>query len=124
MTIEKSTFDFLKALKKNNDREFPAVFILEKEGNVFKISTGNLVQEERVHEIESRISNINSLSIAELKDKYKELIINGSISDIGGAGIGFIDMAIKSGNKLGVEFKKLESGKTFYSFSVSISTKN
>jgi hypothetical protein len=40
------------------------------------------------------------LNPEELKEFYKQARLNSRISDVGGAGLGFIDMARKSENKL------------------------
>ncbi len=46
------------------------------------------------------MEQINNLDKDGLKDLYKEIIKNTTISEKGGAGLGFVDMARKSGQPL------------------------
>lgn len=101
---------------------FPGIFLLEKIDNDFIITTGNLILNNKVEALRKKLDFTNSLDKDELKEKYKEMIINGSISEIGGAGIGFLDMSIKAGSKLEFDFKKLDEHLTFFTFKVKIAT--
>ena len=56
-----------------------------------------------------------------LKQLYKEIIKGTEISDKGGAGLGFVDMARKSGNGLEYSFEKLDSEYSFFSLKSTIS---
>jgi hypothetical protein len=49
--------------------------------------------------------------------------LKGKFSEIGGAGIGLIDMARKSGNKLDYEFKPIDNRISFFSLVVRITIK-
>ena len=52
---------------------------------------------------------------------YKDIIKNSDISDKGGAGLGFVDMARKSGRKLEFDFEKLDDNFSFFSLRTTIS---
>ena len=45
---------------------------------------------------------------ASLKEYYMQHLENNQLSDKGGAGLGFITIAMKSGNKLAYEFDKID----------------
>jgi len=84
------------------------VFVLKKEGTDYFVTTGNLIENENIPQLEKQIKQVNDLSKDELKDLYKKILINGKISNKGGAGLGLIDMARKSGNKLLYAFEKYD----------------
>ena len=63
------------------------------------------------------IEKINSFDEpSKLKEFYLEHLENNELSEKGGAGLGFITIAMKSGNKLGVQFNSLND--KFSHFSV------
>lgn len=68
--------------------------------NDFFIETSNLIPNQEIIEIVSKIDSINSLTQEELKARYKEVLNNNIISKRGGAGLGLIDIARKSKNKI------------------------
>jgi hypothetical protein len=72
--------------------------------------------------VSERIDFINSLNKEELKEHYKNARLNSIISDVGGAGLGFIDMARKSGNKLEYKFYAIDSVLSFFVLRSKINT--
>ncbi|MFH2140946.1 MAG: SiaB family protein kinase [Bacteroidota bacterium] len=91
----------------DNDPKNFGIFVIQKQEAKYFITTGNLVEKKNIDQIKSLIEKINSLEKEELKDYYKKVLIEGSLSDKGGAGLGLIDMARKSGNKLIYNFKDI-----------------
>ena len=78
----------------------------------------NLVQ---IIKLQERIDYINSLTRDELKQYYKEILNNGEISGKGGGGLGFIDIAKKSGEKLVYTIRELDNNYSFFTLTVRIS---
>jgi hypothetical protein len=70
--------------------------------------------------LQSRIEDINSLSPEGLKERYKQVLNNGNISNKGGAGLGIIDIARKSGSKLEYKFNHHNDSLSFFSLTVRI----
>ena len=68
-----------------------------------------------------RIEQLNYLSQDELKDLYKIVLNNDEFSAKGGGGLGFIEMARKSGNKFGFELLRQNKDYSFFVFEVLIS---
>jgi len=90
-------------------------FVLQKKLDKYYITTGNLIDKANISYIEQLIAKINSLEKEELKAYYKEILEEGHFSNKGGAGLGLIDMARKSGNKLQYYFRDIgESFSYFY----------
>lgn len=84
-------------------------FILAEEEDHFNLITGNPIKNDTIEMVESRINQVNVLNQSELKDLYKQARLNSRISDVGGAGLGFIDIARKTENKLEFAFNEIES---------------
>lgn len=97
-----------------------AIFLVGVDREKYLISSGNVIYKENRETIKIMIDKINLMSKEELKDYYKMVIKDGKISEKGGAGLGLIDMARKSGEKLTYEFKELEDEFAFFSLQIII----
>jgi len=80
------------------------VLIIEREGEFYKVTTGNFINSKRTKFLKEKIDKINSLTRDELKDMYKFILNHQKLSAKGGGGLGLVDIARKSGNKLEYEF--------------------
>ena len=97
-----------------------AVFMVGKKDDKYVIISGNPIENEYIDNLKSKIEKINDLDKDGLKELYKNIIKNTEISDKGGAGLGFVDMARKSGNKLEFDFVKIDDGHSFFCLKTSI----
>ncbi len=99
-----------------------AIFIIRKLGVMnYEIITGNHILLSKVDGLKSRIEKINSLNAEDLKTYYLETLSNSELSDKGGAGLGMIDMARKSGHKLKYSFDQVSDSLAFFSLIITIS---
>jgi len=94
--------------------ETTAIFIMQKKGDFYFITTGNIIPNDKIKNLEEQIDKVNSLEGGELKKYYREILTQGKISDKGGAGLGLIEMARKSGSKLKYRFKKINKYESFF----------
>lgn len=101
------------------DKNF-AIFVVLKLSNGYKIITGNFVLKDRVKIIKDRLDQINYLKSNELKSLYKLVLNNEEFSPKGGGGLGMIDIARKSGNKLEYDFFDYNDQYSFFSLNVAI----
>jgi len=102
-------------------KEFPSIFIFGNDDDHFYVSTGNTISEEEVEPLKAKLEKVNSLDKQGLRAWYNDVIMNGEgVSEKGGAGLGIIDVAMKSGNKLEFEFKPLRPGFKFYVLKVKV----
>ena len=90
------------------------VFILGENDEGFVVSTGNAIAKSNVGRIKEQIEHLNSLSLEEVQEMYKTQIREGVLSERGGAGLGFIDMARKSGSKLEFKFETIDEKNSFF----------
>lgn len=84
--------------------ELKPIFLMSDEAGQYGLITGNFIAIDKIDKLKSQIDKINQLDAAGLKALYKEARLNSRISDVGGAGLGFIDMARKTGNPLEYDF--------------------
>lgn len=93
---------------KNNQGEQHNFFLLVKNGVKMNVVSANLIANTAVDAIEKQINVINSFDDEKaLKAYYIEHLENNTMSEKGGAGLGFITIGMKSGNKLKVDFEKI-----------------
>jgi uncharacterized protein YpuA (DUF1002 family) len=81
------------------------------------------MKNEEVEKLKTRLDKVNSLSKDELRQFYREILDNNQISKKGGANLGMIDMARKSGEKLDYHFTKVNDQLTFFDLRVRVSKK-
>jgi len=86
----------------------------------YKIVTGNLIETEQVADLTEQLEKINEMNKEELRAYYKEVMANDSFSDKGTAGLGFIDMARKTGQKLIYKFIEMDDQYSYFSFEAKI----
>lgn len=107
-----------------SEEEKGAVFMIGKEDDFYVIMSGNFIQKQHVEGLEGKLHHINTLDKEGLKNLYKDLIKNGEISEKGGAGLGFVDIARKSGQKLEYGFEPVNDQYSFFSFKTKIARIN
>lgn len=89
----------------------------------YHILTGNAVEKPKVAEIKALLEKINQLDKAGLKELFKKQMREGSLSEKGGAGLGLIDIARKTGEKLEYNFEEIDDQLTFFILRTKISRK-
>jgi len=97
-----------------------SIFMISRMPDSYDIITGNYLLAENVTKLKSRIDHVNSLDKVALKMFYKETLNNGEISEKGGGGLGFIDIARKSGQKLEYNFMEIDKKYAFFTLIVRI----
>ena len=94
--------------------------IIGKVKNDYMLSLGNLAENKAVENIKSNLNDIKGLQGQSLKKKYMETLADGKISHKGGAGLGFITIAMKSGNNMAFELEKINEDLTLFNLQVVI----
>ncbi len=87
----------------------------------FNIMTGNFIPNGKISGIKAKIDNINSMDKTELKKLYKEILYNEEFSDKGTAGLGFVEIARKTGQKLSYEFHEINGEYSYFTLQVRVS---
>jgi hypothetical protein len=98
-----------------------AIFLIGKANNAYTITTGNYISSENVHGLKARLDEVNALSKEELKEYYKKVLNNGEMSLKGGGGLGMIDIARKTGEKLDYNFLEIDNKVSFFTLNIKVS---
>jgi len=102
-------------------KENYVIFVFSKINNfAYKLTTGNFVRNEKKHFLRDRIDQINFLTKEELKELYKQVLNNDQFSQKGGGGLGMIDIARKTGNKLEYNFVEYNMRYSFFSLDIIV----
>ncbi len=98
-----------------------AIFMISKDDKKYCVMTGNPIPKSAVAKLTSNLNDLNAKDKDGLKEMYKEIIKNTQISEKGGAGLGFVDMARKSGEKLEFSFDAMNDDYDFFCLKINIS---
>lgn len=109
----------LKGLR--NDLKGIGTFLIAKSLTDYFIIAGNIVHSDDKATMEELLEKINKLDKDGLKKLHKDQMKIGKISDRGGAGLGFIDIARKSGNPLSFVFKEIGDDAYFFILTTQVS---
>jgi len=101
-------------------RSHAAIFLIGREATRYTIMSGNPIRKDHIGPLKEKLEKINALDKDGLKDLYKEIIKSTTISDKGGAGLGFVDMARKSGEKLEYVFPDMSDEYCFFCLKVNV----
>ena len=93
---------------------------ISRNDSLIEMETTNPVKKQEVLSLRTRIDNVNRQDRNTLKELYKSTITNGEFSATGGAGLGFIEMAKTTGNKLEYAFENLSKEYSLYTFRASM----
>jgi len=109
------------AISDDENEERRGIVLVSHGEDSYNVITGNVVKREKKEGLEKSLEHINSLDKEGLSALYKQQIKEGHISEKGGAGLGFIDIAKKSGNKIDYQFKDLTDDLCFFILITTIS---
>jgi hypothetical protein len=98
----------------------PGIFLLGTEGERFILTAGNWVQKSKVEVFRDRLSKVNELNQSELESRYEQIIVEGSAEERKGAGLGLVDMRLKSGKKLPFDFRDVDGKYAFFTLQVEV----
>ncbi len=90
------------------------IFMVSRSGEGFNVITGNPIANSKIAEVTTMLNKVNQMDEEEIKAYYKKKILESRISEKGGAGLGFIDIVKKTGNKIEFHFEKLNDLTSFF----------
>lgn len=100
--------------------EVTPVFILGSNNEDYILISSNMISNAKIDLLKNRLDQVNALSRDELKILYREARLSSSFTEKSGAGIGIIDMARKSENKLEYDFENLDDLHSIYSLMIRV----
>ena len=99
---------------------FTQKFIIEKNNRKYFLTSTNVVLNGDIPKLKNKINQVNSLDSDGLKDLYKSTITDGQFTHKGGAGLGFIEMAKISTEKIQYNFETIDNKYSSYELTVVI----
>jgi hypothetical protein len=100
------------------ESEYCPSFRISQNDKFIELVTSNPVRNNDIKMLKSKIDRVNNKSRDQLKELYKLTITNGQFTSMGGAGLGFIEMAKTSGSNLNYDFKRVSENYSIYTFKV------
>jgi len=96
-----------------NKNQNIAILLLSKSDTQYTIVTGNHILNANIPPLKEKLDNVLKHNQSELKQLYRSQILSKR-TDENNAGLGIIDIAIKSGNLISYEFKAINELTSFY----------
>lgn len=90
------------------------IFMVSKSEEGFTVITGNPIANKKISEVSEMLNKVNGMDQEQIKAYYKEKMLASRISEKGGAGLGFIDIVKKTGNKIDFHFEKINDVTSFF----------
>lgn len=98
-----------------------ALIMISARKRFYSLQTGNYVPTDKVKGIQDRLESINSVSPEELRALYKKVMAEQEFSDKGTAGLGFIDIARKTGGqKLRYKFQEVNAKVSYFTLQIRL----
>ena len=97
---------------------------MKKVENGYRIITGNFVLGDNLEKLEEKIKRINRSTQEEIRELYKFILNHQRISAKGGGGLGLVDIARKTGNKLDYRFIKYNDKFSFFFLNILVTEEN
>ncbi|HBS85063.1 MAG: hypothetical protein A2W91_07490 [Bacteroidetes bacterium GWF2_38_335] len=96
------------------------ILMIGKCDDEYFVTTGNVIKNDKIDGLKVMLEHINSLNKEELRNLYIKQLNEGKLSDKGGAGLGFIDIARKTGHRLEYEFLPINGHYSFFVLKMKI----
>lgn len=97
-----------------------SLVIYSKINGGYTVTTANVISTSNTEELRRRLDEINRLQPGEVRNVYRQMLSNSEFSSKGGAGLGLIEMARKTGNKLDYDFLSLDGENSYFILSKTV----
>jgi len=106
-----------------NVKKSSGVFMIGKKDKIYYIITSNKVVSETIPSLVKAIETVNNSTVEELREMYKKQLRDGNLSKKGGAGLGLIDIARKTEEKLDYLFIPIDNNLNYFVLKAEIDTR-
>ena len=105
-----------------NSEEAQGVVMIARSDQGWQVLTGNFMAGREVDKLKAHLERVNMLDGDQLRAFYMETLAEGQYGRHGGAGLGLIDIARKSGRKLEYGFVPYDAENAFFSLNVNVNS--
>lgn len=100
--------------------EVTSLVVYNKTADGYTVSTGNVLKKREIKGLRQNLEKINSLDPESIREVYKAMLQDSNIGHKGGAGLGLIEMARKTGNKLDYDFLPIDESYSYFILSKTV----
>lgn len=99
-----------------------SVVAYSKTGSGYCVSTGNVIPNDKIDSLKAKLDDVNNLETEEIRNVYRQMLSKAEFSSKGGAGLGLIEMAKKTGNRLDYDFIPIDGDCSYYVLSKTVNS--
>ncbi|MEO9532931.1 MAG: SiaB family protein kinase [Crocinitomicaceae bacterium] len=96
------------------------MFVIGLDKGVYKMQTGNFITKDKAKDLKMHLDSLVGLDKIQLAKRYKQQLMENTISEDQGAGIGIIEMFRQSDGEILFDFQEVDENLAFYSFSATL----
>ena len=96
------------------------LFLIGSRNGHYLIQAGNFIEDNQIESFRTQLDTVNSLDKSALKELYKKTLLEGEITEKGGAGLGLIEMGRASTEPIEYQFIPVREGVSFFSLRVTL----
>jgi hypothetical protein len=104
----------------NNQHANMSIVVYSKAGNGYTVTTGNVLANSGIESLKVKLDEINNLETKDIRNVYRQMLSSAEFSTKGGAGLGLIEMAKKTGNKLDYDFVPIDPDFSYFVLSKTV----
>jgi hypothetical protein len=104
----------------NSRHAHMSLVVYSKTCKGYTVTTGNVMPNKSIGDLKLRLEEINRLETGEIRNVYRQMLNSAELSAKGGAGLGLIEMAKKTGNKLDYDFVPLDGEFSYFVLSKTV----
>jgi len=104
----------------NNSEEKPGIFYLIENEEDYVLCAGNYIKKSNVEELSKKIENVNHMNKKDLDDFYNRKLLDFENDHSHKAGLGIIDMRIKSESNLKYYFEEIDDNISFFNLEIGV----
>jgi hypothetical protein len=115
----------LQNVSRHSDQNHHAdmsLVVYSKTSNGYTVTTGNVLPTSGINDLKSKLDEINNLKSDEIRNLYRQMLGTAEFSNKGGAGLGLIEMAKKTGNKLDYDFVPFDEEFSYFVLSKTVNS--
>jgi hypothetical protein len=99
-----------------------SLVVYSKTDTGYTVTTANALPADKISGLKSNLDVINNLQPEEIRKVYRQMLSEAEYNDKGGAGLGLIEMARRTGNKLDYDFVPLDEKFSYFILSKTVNS--
>ena len=105
-----------------NEHSSMSLVVYSKSKGGYTVTTGNVIPTANIVDLKSRLDEINKLHPNEIRNVYRQMLSTSEFNSRGGAGLGLIEMAKTTGNKLDYDFVSIDDENSYFILSKTVNS--